>query len=80
MCDGTREEELGREPPLEVRPGSCIAGAREDHLQRDCDAKLLVPRLIDGAHAADADEPDDVISVGEVPADRNRRRVADLAH
>jgi len=32
-----------------------------DHLQRDRDAELGIPRLVDGAHAADAEQLDDVI-------------------
>src|SRR5207244_7637506 len=32
-----------------------------NHLQRDRDAELGIPRLVDGAHAADAEQLDDVI-------------------
>src|SRR5438105_769260 len=43
-----------------------------DHFDRDRDAKLRVPRVIDGAHAADAEEPDDVIARAERLAGRER--------
>ena len=41
-------------------------------LHRDRDLELLVPRLIDGAHAADAEQLDDVISRAETLTDTQR--------
>ena len=41
-----------------------------DHLERDRDFELLIPRLIDGAHAADAEQADDVVARAEVLTDR----------
>ena len=39
---------------------------RPDHLERDGDAELRVPRLIHRAHAADAEQPDDVVAGAEL--------------
>ena len=44
-----------------------------DDLQRDRDAELVVPRLIDGAHAADAEQANDVIARAEGRTGRERR-------
>ena len=38
------------------------ADLRPDDLQRDGDAELVIPRLVDRAHAADAEQPDDVVA------------------
>ena len=38
---------------------------RPDHLQRDGNAELVIPGLIDDAHAAGAERPDDVIAAAE---------------
>ena len=58
---------------------SAAAGSRRrfrtDHFQRDGDAELLIPRLIDGAHAAHAEQLDDVIARAERLAHRQRARV-----
>src|SRR5438477_132963 len=43
-----------------------------DDFDRDRDAKLRVPRVIDSAHAADAEEPDDVIARAERLTGRER--------
>ena len=45
---------------------------RANHLDRDRDAELRIPGLIDGAHAADAEQPDDVIARTERLADGER--------
>ena len=45
---------------------------RADHLDRDGDAELGVPRLVDRAHAAHAEHADDVIAGPECPAGRER--------
>jgi len=47
-----------------------VRGLRSDHLERDGDAELGVPRPIHGAHAADADRADDVVARPERLADR----------
>ena len=59
---------------LKRRSSSCrrrrIADdVRPDHLDGDRDFELLVPRLIDRAHAADAEQPDDVVARSEVLSD-----------
>ena len=48
-----------------------------DHLDRDGDAELRVPRLIDRAHAADAEHADDVIAGPECLAGRERAAVGE---
>ena len=45
---------------------------RPDHLHRDRDLEHLVPGLIDRAHAADAEQPDDVVPGAEIVADGER--------
>ena len=53
-----------------------------DHLERDGDAELLIPGLVDGAHAAHAEQLDDVIARAERLAHRERAgigRAAELA-
>ncbi len=48
------------------RRGVGVAGdVAANHLQRDRDAQLRVPRVVDGAHAADAEQPDDVVAAAE---------------
>jgi hypothetical protein len=43
-----------------------------DHLQRDHDPEHGIPGLVDGAHAAETEQPDDVIAIAEVLAERER--------
>ena len=44
------------------------ARLRPDDLERDRHAELRVPRLVHRAHAADAEQPDDVVARAEVLA------------
>ena len=64
--DLPREQQLLLEAPLEV---DADAGIRQhlgpDHLERDRDAELLVLRLVDRAHAADAQQPLDAVATGK---------------
>ena len=57
--DLAREHQLPPEPldPLRVRPQ---VGAED--LERDVDAQLLVPRLVDGAHPPDAERAEDAVA------------------
>ena len=48
-----------------------------DDLQRHGDAERVVPSLIDGAHAAHAEQPDDVIARAERRADAERSDTTD---
>ena len=50
-------------------------GFGPDHLDRDRDLELLVPGLVDRAHAAGAEQPDDVVARAEVLADVQRSGV-----
>ena len=64
--DLAREQQLALEAPLDFsRRGRIGHHLGANHLDRDDDAELRVPRLIHGAHAADAEQPDDVISRAE---------------
>ena len=69
----TGEQQLALESFFDVR---CRARVRHhfgtDHLDRHRDAQFVVPRLIDRAHAADAEEPDDAIAVAELLSDGER--------
>ena len=50
------EQELLLEPALDIlRPVGILRRLRANDLQRDGDVQLRVPRLIDGAHPADAE-------------------------
>ena len=51
--------------------GSAV-GLRADDLDRDGDFQLLVPRLVDRAHAADAEQADDVVAAAEFLAHLER--------
>ena len=64
--DLARQQELLLEAALEHRGRRGVRGHfRPDHLERDDDAELGVPRLVDGPHAADAEQADDVIAGAE---------------
>ena len=59
--DLTGQQQLALESPLDLRSGAADPRSpRTDHLDRHGDAQLLVPRLVDDAHAADAEQTDDV--------------------
>ena len=45
---------------------------RADHLDRDDDAELPVPGLIDRTHPSEAEQPDDVIAIAKVLAGHQR--------
>ena len=45
-----------------LRGGGIGGDFRPDDLERDGDAELGVPRLVDGAHAADAEQAHDVVA------------------
>ncbi len=61
--DLAREQELTLEAPFDFLLGQRIPnGFRPNHLQGDDDFELLVPRLIHGAHSADAEQPDDRVA------------------
>ena len=75
--DLPREEELLLEAPFEVRAaGDRREDLRSNHLERDRDAELLVLRLVDRAHAADAQQALDAVAAGESIARRECRRRA----
>ena len=64
------EQQLALEALLErLRPPPGRRGIGPDDLDRDRDLEHLVPGLIDGAHAADAEQPDDVVAGAEILAD-----------
>ena len=63
------EEQLVLEALFRSRQRRAAPAVRANHLQRDRDAELRIPGLIDGAHAADAEDPDDVIARAERLAD-----------
>ena len=52
---------------------------RPDDLQRDDDFEFLVPRLIDGAHAADAEQLDDGVAAEGVADGEGARARRSLA-
>ena len=59
--DLPREQQLLLEAALDlVRRVAVLRDLRADDLQRDGDVEFGVPRLIDGAHAADAEQSKDV--------------------
>ena len=65
------EEQLALESPLQVLGGGLIVcNLRPNHLQRDRDAKLGVPRLVDGAHAAEAKQSGNAVTGAELRPDR----------
>jgi hypothetical protein len=67
------EEQLTLETPLQVLGVRLVVGnLRSNHLQCDRDAKLGVPRFVDGAHAAEAKQSGDAIPGPEVRADGQR--------
>ena len=67
------EEQLALESPLQILGGRLIVcNLRPNHLQRDGDAKLGVPRLVDGAHAAEAEKSRDAVPAPELRADGKR--------
>ena len=71
--DLPREEQLALESPLQILGGRLVVGnLRPNHLQRDRDAKLGVPCLVDGAHAAEAKQSRDAVAGPEVRADGKR--------
>ena len=60
------EHQLALEAAFGVdRRGRIGADAGSDGLDGDGNAKLVVPRLVDGAHAAHAEQLDDVVAVAE---------------
>ena len=66
MSDLAGEQQLLLEAPLQHARSVGIGGDfRANDLQRDNDAELLVPGLVDGAHAAHAELPDDLIAAAE---------------
>ena len=74
------EQQLLLEPLLEHAGGQRIGGHfGTDGLQRHRDAELGVPGLVDGAHAARAQQLDDVIALAEVLADEIRGQLAEAA-
>ena len=71
--DLAREEKLTLEAALERLGGLGVVGVwRPDDLHGDCDLEHLVPGLIDRAHPAGAEQPDDVIPGAEIVADGER--------
>src|SRR3712207_2822982 len=64
--DLTRQEQLAFEPPLAI---VCTDGIPQrlwsDDLQRHDDPKLIVPRLVDDAHATAAEQSDDSVPGSE---------------
>ena len=71
--DLAREQQLALEAALDIPRGDRIGrdlGA--DHLHRDRHAQFRIPRLIDGAHAADAEHFDDVIAGPKCLPNRER--------
>ena len=61
--DLARQQQLALEPPFDVAGHARILGdLRADHLDRNGLTELVVPRLIDRAHAAHAEQADDVIA------------------
>ncbi len=74
------EQQLLLEPLLEHPRRARVGGHfGADHLERHRHAQLFVPRLVDGAHAAGAEQLDDVIAVAEVLADEIGRHLAEAA-
>ena len=75
--DLPREQRLLLEAALERLSG---LGVRERlrpyHLQRHDHAELLIPRLVDGAHASQSEEAHDVVSLAEVVAGHQRPMAA----
>ena len=59
-CRASSSSRLKRRSMSAAAAGSA-AHFGPDDLDRDRDTELGVPRLIDGAHAADAEQPDDVV-------------------
>jgi len=75
--DLARKQQLALEASLDGARGRGIGGhLRLDDLDGDRDAQLGVPGLIDGAHAADAEQLDDVVARSEGLAWRERAGVA----
>ena len=71
--DLAREEKLALEAALEGLGGLGVVGVwRPDDLHGDRDLEHLVPGLIDRAHPAGAEQPDDVIAGAEIVADDER--------
>ena len=71
--DLTRQQQLALEAPLDLGGRRRIRHhLRTDDFDRDGDAQLGVPRLVHGAHPADAEQADDVIAGAERLADRQR--------
>ena len=70
--DLARQQQLLLEAPLDRprrRRDRCAASGRIT-FRATGDAQLGVPGLIHGAHAADAEQPDDVVARAELLADR----------
>ena len=69
----TREQQLALEAPLDFRSRRRIRHhLRTDHFDRDGNAQLRVPGLVHRAHAADAEQTNDVIAGAERLADHQR--------
>ena len=61
-----RKQQLALEPPLDIEAGrSDRTELRPNHFERNSDAELVVPGLVHGAHAADAERADDVVPGAE---------------
>ena len=62
----TSEQQFTLESPLHLGGHARIGHhIRPDHLDRDCDAELGIPGLIDGAHTAHTERANDVITRAE---------------
>ena len=61
MRDLACERQLALETTL-LGDAGIVHHVGPDHFDRDRDAELGVPRLIDGAHTADAERANDVIA------------------
>ena len=73
VCNLPGQQQLALEPPLDIEAGrSDRTELRPNHFERNSDAELVVPGLVHGAHAADAERPDDVVSSAECLAGRER--------
>ena len=71
--DLAREHELALEALLELlRGGRIRLRGRADHLDRDRDAELVIERLVDGAHAAGAEQLDDRVARADLLAGLKR--------
>src|SRR2546427_945509 len=78
--DLAREQQLLLELPLDLRRRVRVdGGVGADQLQGDRDAELRVPGVVDRAHAADPEQPDDVITGAEYLTGDEHLRVTSAA-